>query len=204
MSLQSILPIAILVSVFLLTVTLHEFSHGLVAYYRGDDTAKRMGRLTLNPLKHIDPIWTVIVPITLSYLHLPVFGMARPVPVNFANLYDPKKDMIWVALAGPLANMIFASVLAVFFHWTHFSVLLFAIYLNLGLAVFNLIPIPPLDGSRILTGLLPRGWDYQFIRLERWGYFVLLALIWFDMVWRLLIPAVNFFCRLYRIPMIEM
>ncbi|MBI4971998.1 MAG: site-2 protease family protein, partial [Candidatus Omnitrophica bacterium] len=140
--------IALFIFIFLMTVVLHELAHGLVAYALGDRTAAKMGRLTLNPLKHIDPLWTVLLPLLLYLLGLPIIGMAKPVPVNFLNLKNPKRDMIWVAAAGPITNLLLASVLVLFYKMSGTTeFILYCVYFNLGLAMFNLLPIPPLDGS---------------------------------------------------------
>ena len=187
-----------------MTVTLHEVSHGFVAYAFGDRTAKQMGRLTLNPLKHIDPLWTVVLPMLLIYLGLPAIGMAKPVPVNFQNLRNPKRDMIWVAVAGPLANVLLASVLVLFYKVTGMTVLLYCIYFNLGLALFNLLPIPPLDGSRILVGLLPSELGMFVWRMEYLGFILVLVLVYFGWLTQLIIPGINFFCQFFDIPQIRL
>src|SRR3989338_7018291 len=150
---MTLIFIAIWLAIFLMSVTVHEVSHGAVAYLRGDQTAKEVGRLTLNPFKHVDLVWTILLPLTLFIATAGRFmmGMAKPVPVNFSRLYRPKQDMIWVALAGPAANIIFAELLFWVAQITNLPLLLLGVYFNLGLAVFNLIPVPPLDGSRILA-----------------------------------------------------
>ena len=185
-----------------MAVTIHEVSHGAVAFVRGDRTAKEMGRLTLNPFRHIDLIWTVLFPMVLfvatggRYM----FGMAKPVPVNFANLYHPKWDMIWVALAGPVANIIFAEFLVWVFHLTHFPILLLGVYINLLLAVFNLLPIPPLDGSRIFAGLLPRPWDRHYLKIEPYGFLIVLALYFAGALDTWVIPGINLLASFLGVP----
>jgi len=198
------LSVVVWVSIFLMSVTLHEIAHGLVANALGDSTAKRAGRLTLNPLKHIDPFWTVILPgiLFISTGGRFAIGMAKPVPVNFARLRHPKRDMIWVALAGPFANVILAFLSNIMFKLTAQPVFLYAIYFNLGLAMFNLFPIPPLDGSRILGGLLPNSWMLQLFKYERYGFLVVMALYFSGILLRMIFPAINFFCRLMDIPML--
>ncbi len=198
------LSIGIFIFVFLMTVTLHELSHGAVAYAFGDRTAQIMGRLTLNPLKHIDPLWTVVLPLILFFLGLPVIGMAKPVPVNFANLRNPKRDMIWVAVAGPIANLVLASVLVLLYKTSGFTVLLYCIYFNIGLALFNLLPIPPLDGSRVLVGLLPAQLGIMIWRMEYVGFFIVLALFYLGWLTKLIIPGINFFCAFFDIPQITL
>ncbi len=197
---MSIVASVTLLAIFLATITIHEFSHGLVAYFFGDMTAKNMGRLTLNPLRHIDFLWTILLPLVLVTVGLPAIGMARPVPVNFANLRHPKRDMIWVAVAGPIANFLLASLMAALYHKVHWDVLLLGVYFNLGLAMFNILPIPPLDGSRILTGLLPMNWAYEYVKLEKFGFVVILILVWLRLPLRVIVPALNFFCQLLQVP----
>ncbi|MCP4649951.1 MAG: site-2 protease family protein [PVC group bacterium] len=157
---------------FLIALTVHEYAHGFIANKLGDSTAKRMGRLTFNPLAHIDPVGTILVPLFLISSGNLVFGWAKPVPVNFYNLKNPKKDMIWVGLAGPAANFI-AAFITYFILKTEIIQNIFAInfltvllIINIVLGVFNLIPIPPLDGSRILMGLLPPKMAAGYARSE--------------------------------------
>lgn len=190
------------VVIFLITVTLHEYCHGLLADRLGDSTARDAGRLTLNPLKHLDPFWTVLFPLLLFISTKGQFavGMAKPVPVNFMKLRNPKRDMIWVAAAGPGANLLLASILALFFRFFPSLFLLYAIYFNIGIAVFNLIPVPPLDGSRIVTGLLPNQLASWFLRLEPYGFILVLILYFTGAIYWFLIPGIDFFCHLLRIP----
>ena len=198
------LGILIWILIFLVTVVLHELCHGLAAYALGDSTAKNAGRLTLNPLKHIDPLWTVLLPGLLFFATGGQFaiGMAKPVPVNFGALHHPKRDMIWVALAGPLANIVLAILFAMTWHVTQTPLFLYATYLNLGLALFNMIPIPPLDGSRVLAGLLPDALTLMMFRVERFGFIIILALYFTGVLFYLVIPGINFFCALFQIPKI--
>jgi Zn-dependent protease len=161
----------------------------------GDNTAKDMGRLTLNPLKHIDPIGSVVVPGLLFLFHAPIFfGWAKPVPVNFNKIKNIRLGLILVAVAGPLTNVILAYgyiwlYKMNFLPWSH--ILQWAILFNIALCVFNLIPIPPLDGSRILTGILPRQLAYQYNRLEPFGMFIVLILLQLGML-RFLYPLMSF------------
>ena len=168
-------------------IILHECAHGLVAYWLGDQTAKDAGRLTLNPIKHIDPIGSIIIPGGLFLLHSPIFfGWAKPVPVNFRNLKNLRLGLILVAAAGPLTNVILAYLfiwvykLGIFSQWSH--VWQWAILFNIVLCVCNLMPIPPLDGSRIVMGILPRQLTYYYSRLEPYGMFILVILLWFGML----------------------
>ena len=173
----------------LFAITVHEAAHGYVARYFGDDTAWRLGRMTLNPLKHIDPVGTLLMPLMLYFATSGafLFGYAKPVPVNFGGLRNPKRDMIWVALAGPASN--FAMAIG----WALLLVGLVAagveesfflkmaqggILVNLVMWAFNLFPLPPLDGGRVLAGLLPRGRAQDLLaRLEPYGFFIVMALV---------------------------
>lgn len=192
--------LAVFIPVFLAAITLHEFSHGLVAYWLGDPTARERGRLTLNPLRHMDPLWTLALPLVLMATGLPAIGMAKPVPVDFSRLRHPKSGMIWVALAGPLANILLAFALTALYHRTGWNILLYAVYFNLGLATFNMLPVPPLDGSRILTGLLPLNLAYEYVKMEKFGFLITLLLVWFGIIWQIVVPGINFFCRLWNLP----
>lgn len=170
----------------LLAITLHEAAHGYAAKRFGDNTAYLLGRVSLNPLRHIDPIGTVLIPLLLKISGSPfLFGYAKPVPVNFSALKNPKKDMIWVALAGPASNLIQAFLWGVIYYLglslignnEYLTAMSQAgILWNLMLAVFNLFPIPPLDGGRILTGLLPYRQAYKFSGIEPYGFFIVLGL----------------------------
>jgi Zn-dependent protease len=170
-------------------ITLHEAAHAFAARYFGDSTAYMMGRMTLNPLKHIDPVWTILVPLVM--LLLPggfVFGAAKPVPVNFGALRNPKRDSIWVAAAGPMANLlmmvgwgILGKIVLSLPESTPTQFLAYVsgagIFVNALLMVFNLFPLLPLDGGRILMGLLPNSLAYKYSRIEPYGMFILIALI---------------------------
>ncbi len=187
----------------MLIVSVHEFSHGWVAHKRGDDTALRAGRLTLNPLAHIDLFGSIIMPAILFFTTGFFFGMAKPVPVNFAALKKPKRDMILVGAAGPLSNFlmaIFAALLIHLFGISQESVLGMAarsfVFVNIILGVFNLIPIPPLDGSRVLMGLLPRAQAMAVARLEPYGFFIVIALFFLQVLNPIVFFGLNFFWRL--------
>jgi Zn-dependent protease len=175
----------------LFAITLHEAAHAYAARYFGDNTAYAQGRMTLNPLSHVDLFGTIIIPIALYLTSGFVFGYAKPVPVQFGNLRNPKRQMAWVALAGPGANFVMALL------WLIFAVVLVAlnvgeefphkvaqagIVTNLLIFAFNLFPLPPLDGGRVLTSMLPHKLAFKFAKIEPYGFFILLALLYFNVL----------------------
>ena len=190
----------------LLAITVHETAHGWVASRFGDETAKKLGRLTLNPFKHIDPVGTILVPAIM--LLLPggfVFGWAKPVPVDWRNFRHPKQDMAWVAAAGPGSNLIMGLAWALLArlalglpsdNWFALPLLFMGvagIFINTILMVLNLLPLPPLDGGRVLTGVLPAPLAYRFARIEPYGFWILIALLMTGVLAFILWPFVSFF-----------
>ena len=195
----------------LLALTFHEYAHAYVAHLYGDDTAQKSGRLSLNPLRHLDPLGTIMI-------FLVHFGWAKPVPVNPYNLKNPKRDMLWISAAGPLSNIILALIsgilLRVFLALNATpeghslagiaaTMIIMSLQINLALAIFNILPIAPLDGSKILYGLLPAGYAKTIFALERYGPFVLIGLIIFgratgvSILGGLIWPFVAFFSKLF-------
>ncbi len=200
------LPLSQLIAVSILpilfAITIHEVAHGWVAMHLGDPTAQRLGRLTLNPLKHIDPVGTVLVPALLLILKTSfLFGWAKPVPVTWENLRNPKRDMVLVAAAGPVANLLMAffwgviakigTLLPAQVAWAaepmqYMGVI--GILINALLMVFNLLPLPPLDGGRVAVGLLPGPWAWRLSRVEPYGFFILIGLIFTGVLWSIINP----------------
>ena len=203
-----IIEFIILAPPLLLALTLHEFSHGFVAYSLGDPTAKMAGRLTMNPLRHLDPIGTI------AFFFIK-FGWAKPVPVNPLHFKNPRRDMLWVALAGPASNLFLAIVSAILTKTVWFiasvvpyspileailvpfnQMLIASVWINLVLAIFNFLPIPPLDGSRILSGILPEEMARSLASIEQYGFIIILLLAFSGILGRLIIPIISFANRL--------
>jgi len=182
------LNVAVIAVPAILAITLHEAAHGYAALTFGDPTAKEAGRLSLNPIRHVDPMGTIILPGLLLLSPAPfLFGWAKPVPVNFGRLRSPRTDMVWVALAGPGMNIALALISALLLHLTPAqpglagsmiqSALGYSIFINVILAVFNMIPLPPLDGGRVAVGLLPLALARGLARTEKYGIFILLGVL---------------------------
>ncbi|MFQ3675085.1 MAG: site-2 protease family protein [Endomicrobiia bacterium] len=191
--------------ILLFAITVHEYAHGKVAEKFGDDTARVMGRLTLNPVAHMDFLGTVILPLLSIMTGAPLFGWAKPVPVNIYRL--TKKQTMFVGLAGSGANFITAGIFSFVFHILKVSninlegseiIFFYGIIINIVLAVFNLVPIPPLDGSKVLSGLLPDKMAYAYENtLNQYGFFLLIFLLATGMLWGILSPIINFLIKLF-------
>jgi len=194
---------------FLLAITVHEFTHGYVAYRLGDPTAKLAGRLTFNPISHLDLFGTIVLVLTQ------MIGWAKPVPVDSRYLQNPRKDMLWISLGGPAANIVTAVLLSLvlhilmgvlggprggagsaFFLWPLFMILALGVQINVVLAIFNLLPVPPLDGSGIVAGLLPRRYAYEYEKLQPYGFIILILLIFTGVVSYIIMPPISFITRL--------
>lgn len=198
------MEIIIILIILLFSAVIHEVCHGVMAYRLGDDTAKMSGRLTLNPIPHLDPFASILLPLFLVWAGSPIiFGSAKPVPVNFFNLKNPKRDMALVSLAGPASNFILALAFAIPIRLgmmdsstLGYAILLQAVILNLSLAIFNLLPIPPLDGSKIFASFLPGNMMYQILSLERFGFILIILFLYTGIIHSVLIPILNFFSQL--------
>jgi len=194
--------------ILLFSVIFHEVAHGWMAEKCGDDTARVMGRLTFNPIPHIDIFGTIILPAICLFSHLPMFGWAKPVPVNPYRLNDPKRDMVWVSLAGPLANFSLAiaaafimlalrsfSILPAELSGAVYQIMQLLLVINVILPVFNLFPIPPLDGSKVVVGILPNELAYRYAALEQYGFIIIIVLMTTNIFWTLLGPVADFIIR---------
>lgn len=190
--------------ILIFSAIVHEVSHGLVAEKLGDDTAREQGRITLNPIVHIDPIGTILVPLMIWYGsggHF-FFGAAKPVPVNFGNLKWPKLGMILVSLAGPVSNFLLAVLFVIpiklgLVNSISTPILVSGIYINIILGTFNLIPIPPLDGSKVLAALAPQDWMYKILSFERYGFILVLLFVFSGLFAQIVNPVLDIFIRIF-------
>lgn len=203
-----ILKIVISAVPIILAITVHEASHGYAAKYFGDLTAERMGRISLNPFRHIDLVGTILLPALTLIVGGVLFGWAKPVPVNFNNLRNPKKDMLWVAAAGPASNLVMAIAWGILLGFVKrgidagdfpsaasmfIDMAYVGITINIVLMVLNLLPMPPLDGGRIAVSLLPNHLGMQLSRLEQYGFIILIALMFMGVLGKILSPFIEFF-----------
>ncbi len=191
--------------ILIFSAIVHEVAHGLMAEKLGDDTARDEGRITLNPIPHIDPFGTILLPFMLLMVNSPiVFGAAKPVPVNFHNLKNPRSGMALVSFAGPLSNFLLAILFVIpiklgLANYIAYPILIQAIMLNLVLGVFNLIPIPPLDGSKILLALAPDNWMNKILNIEKYGFILVLLFIYTGVLNLALYPVFMVFSRVFNI-----
>ena len=198
---EIIQAIAVYALPVLFAITLHEAAHAYAAKFFGDLTAYSQGRMSLNPAKHIDPVGTILIPLLLALVSSPfLFGYAKPVPVVFSLLRRPKKDMAWVALAGPMANLLMGLLwMTLFFvldatdiEETYFyEVARAGVKINLILFAFNLFPLPPLDGGRILTSVLPNRYAFRFARIEPYGFFIMIGLMMLNLLNYWMVPVIT-------------
>lgn len=201
--LSLIQKISVAIIPVLFAITVHEVAHGWVAYQLGDPTAKMLGRLTLNPFKHIDIIGTILVPLLMLHFGGFIFGWAKPVPINSRKFKHFRRDTALVAIAGPLSNFIMACFWGLMLHFTPHSNLglslmcQIGVMINLILCVLNLIPIPPLDGSRVVGSLLPGRLAYYYSRIEPYGFFILLALYFAGILEKIMGPPLDFLLRVF-------
>jgi Zn-dependent protease len=201
MELSLIQKITVYALPVIFAITVHEAAHGYAARYFGDMTAAAAGRISLNPLKHIDPIGTVLVPLLTMLAGGILFGWAKPVPVNFGRLRHPKRDMLWVAAAGPGSNLVMALLWALVFKFAPafpesasvpLSLMAQAgVTINVVLMVLNLFPLPPLDGGRIAVSLLPQPYAYKYAQVERYGFIILIVLLFTGVLGTILGPLIN-------------
>ena len=215
---QSIWQAVLTFTIFIIFATFHEYGHGWMANRLGDSTAKRSGRLSLNPLVHIDPIWTIMMPVMLliSSGGRWAIGSAKPVPVNPMWLRNPKKDMVWVGLAGPTTNVIWALIIIILMKagtntglflpggrlhldYAPYLLLFRCLQINIMLLVFNMLPIPPLDGSRILEGLLPDKYAEEYAKVGRFGFIIIIVLMVSGILGQILGNVINLVIKIFAL-----
>jgi len=191
--------------ILIFSAIVHEVSHGLAAEKLGDSTARNAGRITLNPIPHIDMFGSILLPLLLLAVHSPViFGAAKPVPVDFGRLRNPKRDMALVSLAGPLSNFLLAILFVIpiklnLANQISGPILLQAILINIVLGTFNLVPIPPLDGSKVLAAFAPDRWMHKILAWERWGFVLVLVFLYLGLLSLILFPVIRTFGNIFGI-----
>jgi Zn-dependent protease len=204
------MDIIIILIILLFSAIVHEVSHGLMAERLGDSTARDMGRITLNPISHIDPYGSILLPALMYFAQAPftahpiIFGAAKPVPVNFNQLKPRKLGMILVSLAGPFSNFVLAIICALIIkvglgNSIAYPILVDAIFVNLLLGTFNLIPIPPLDGSKVIAALLPDEVMFRILSWERWGFILILIFLYLGWLGNILLPVLALFSKIFGI-----
>ena len=208
---ELVIKIVISAIPILLAITVHEASHGYAAKYFGDLTAEKMGRISLNPFKHIDPVGTILLPALTLFFGGVLFGWAKPVPVNFGNLRNPKKDMLWVAAAGPASNLVMAILWSMLLGTIKYSLAhgsyspafpfllqmcFVGVSINVVLMVLNLLPMPPLDGGRIAVSLLPNTYANKLAQVEKYGFAILIALMFTGVLNKIIGPVIDFFMQM--------
>ncbi len=200
--------IIITLAILLFSAIIHEVCHGLMAERLGDDTAREQGRITLNPISHIDPFGSILLPAALLLLGSPIiFGAAKPVPVNFNRLQPRKLGMALVSLAGPLSNFALAIIFAIpiklgLTNYISLPILTQIVLLNIVLGTFNLIPIPPLDGSKVVASFLPDALTYKILEWERFGFILVFIMLYLGLLERILLPVVSVFSRVIGVQLL--
>lgn len=203
--LSSLVTFVIFFGLLMIAMVVHEFSHGWMAYKLGDMTAKYSGRLTLNPLAHIDIFWTVLIPMIIFISTGFFIAAAKPVPINYWSLKNPKRDIILIGASGPVSNFILAFLLSIFLKFMPqgaigYSIIANLIYINVMLGVFNLVPVPPLDGSRVMMGILPQELANRYASIEPYGLIIVTFLFFTGTLFKVIWPIITFLMNLLGVP----